>query len=51
MDQVLTAMVFSATRDAAAAVAEVVEVDAVAVINLTHAIFRGSHQPYRIQVS
>ena len=30
-------------RDAAAAVAEVVEVDAVAVINLTHELFRGRH--------
>ena len=44
-------MVISAAGDATAAVAEVVEVDAVAVINLTHEIFRGSHHFYRIQVS
>jgi len=51
MEQVLAAMVISAAGDTAAAVAEFLEVDAVAVINLTHAIFRGSHHPYRIQVS
>lgn len=43
MEQVLAAMVISAAGDAAAAVAEVVEVDAVAVINLTLELFRGSH--------
>lgn len=38
MEQVLAAMVISAAGDAAAVVAE-----AVAVINLTHKLFRGSH--------
>lgn len=40
MEQVLAAMVISAAGDAAAVVAEAV---AVAVINLTHKLFRGSH--------